>query len=110
MNIRAVSSCVLGLLLAGQTMIALADDNESPNKAEKTTGVQNAIDQNTRNTGKFNEKHPGKATPKGLVRSREVLERKQAGERPGRPEVSRPERPEKPARPEKPEHPNMAKR
>ncbi|MDH5446555.1 MAG: hypothetical protein OEY52_13465 [Gammaproteobacteria bacterium] len=95
------SACVI-MAMSGSVIADTSNDK----------GIDQAINQHDKNIERFSSKHPDKAVPRGLVHSREVLNRIKASERPSKPELPdvamRPERPaiaSRPAKPEKPGHP-----
>lgn len=105
MKVGTISISILSVALLTMATAVLAEKHDS-----KAKGIQNAIEQHDINIAK----HPDKDMPKGLVHSREILERVQAGERPARPEVAaRPDRPERVAkvdRPQRVDKPNRSRR
>lgn len=95
---------VISISILSAALLSMATAVQAEKHDGKAEGIQNAIEQHDRNMAKYRENHPDKDMPKGLIHSREVLERVQAGERPERPEVAtRPDRPERVARPDRPE-------
>ena len=98
-------SLISAALLSMSTSILADEHNDGEG------GIQNAINQHDKNIDKYEVNHPDKDLPKGLVHSREVLERIHAGERPNRPERSaRPDRPERVAKADRPERPSRPER
>lgn len=100
MKLATTFALLSGSLLIGLSPVSFADDHDG-------SDIQTAIDQHNINIQRFETEHPGKALPKGLLHSRDILERIQAGERP---DVARPDRPEMPDIAMRPELPEMAQR
>lgn len=90
-----------GSVLISLSAISLANDHDGGQ------GIQTAIHQHETNIQRFKDQHPDKAIPKGLIHSRDILEKIQLGERP---DITRPERPELPDVSMRPALPDLAMR